>query len=546
MQLKLLTMAAASVGAVAGFFIAVAFWAVQEWAQPLEPMLFLGLALFAVYGVLIGAWVSVTRKEAAEGGPTGGASLRARSFQRLTALMAQVLLGVLALLLSSLWALDAVRVQALEAFADRGPSLYMRALQDPSARVAAQACDFLFEASGLKFEKYLTAELVRRPGVAAKCLSTARQKERFGVDYVANGLMAQWRNEVLRADVREKAFACERAAQFTVVAELSQPGAADPALLECSLTALDGGVRQCCAQQLGARGDLATHIGLNENLTPTEAAELYPAIVEQAFRAKNLNPDDQAVAASLSFDTEARRLWALQFGCALFGAGQQREAIRGWLPIIEGSTCNLSEQGRIEFTRVEPWVFMCPYVEEMTTDKPVEAALCTLMEDSMVDNAIRKAEGLVMAAVSAMFLEASADTLDDGGRAMASAARSSNPFAAENIRISSFERPPRPVNPYSADKRCYRMTLDSTARLDRLRRGDPEVFKVESTYDCDGKWADDYTVADLQRDRKSMLKSAVRDGGVKAGDTSKIEKERGANSVKTAREKMKTLRDGSK
>ncbi|MEZ4461911.1 MAG: hypothetical protein R3E66_19750 [bacterium] len=140
MQLRLLTLAAASIGAVAGFFLSVGFWSIQEWAKPLEPMTYLGVALLIVYAVLVGAWVSVTRKDA-QNNPGDGETARTRSFKRLVALMFQVLVGVVALLVSSLWALDGVRVTTLELFKDRGPLLYVQALTIRALAWPRKACE---------------------------------------------------------------------------------------------------------------------------------------------------------------------------------------------------------------------------------------------------------------------------------------------------------------------------------------------------------------------------------------------------------------------
>lgn len=538
MQLRLLTLAAGSIGAVTGFLLSIGAWAVQSWAEPLEPMMYLGGALLVVYGLLIWGWVAVSRKDVAEGG--GRETANTRNFKRLAALMFQVLVGVCALLVSSLWALDSVREQALLTFSDRGPILFVPALQDPSARVAEQACNLLFDAGVLQHEEYLKAALLNRPGVASKCLSTARAKKHFGVEMIGNSLMTKWRKDVMNAGTTEAAFACERAAQFSVVSEVSQLGSGDSALLECSLSAGAGVVRQCCAEQLSARGDLAKILGADYSMSSEEAVSLFPMLVLQAFRPLSVSAVDQTVGKSLKMDSEEKRRWVLGLACTLMAQGNQRDVLRGLVPVLEGGTCNLPHEGRLVFSKTEPWAEICPEVPNIPADQAIEPALCGLFTRSMVISAVTTAKSLVKAATRAKFLQDSAEQMDDGGRGKASSLKARNAFDPSNIKILDF------VSPNSkngmAGGPCQRRTLDTRNRLERLKNGE-DLFKMETTYDCDSKWAAGYTVADLRRDRFKSFKSALREKGVDAGDTSKLEKSKGASAIKAARAKMKALRD---
>lgn len=458
--------------------------------------------------------------------------------------MFQVLVGVLALLASSLWALDSVRVMTLELFKDRGPILYVAALSDPSARVAEKACDLLFEANVIRYEKPLTSALIGRPGVASRCLSTARKKKLFGVEMIGNSLILKWQHDVMTAGPREVPFACERAEQFSAVSALSELGGGDPALMECAVAAQDATVRQCCATELAKRGDIAKLLGLAEGMTAEDARRLFPTFVMQAFRPLSLPPGDQAVGRALQMDSDVKRRWVLELGCSLMARGEQREVLRGFVPIIEGGTCNLSTQARIAFAKTEAWSQLCPEIPSLSTDQPVEKSLCTLFSKGMIATAAQRAHNIVMAATRAMALEASANILDDGGRASASAARARNPFDLDNMRIIDFDPPKIPVNPYSSDPRCLKRQMAPVGRIERILAGDPTLYSTVSTYDCDSKWDADYTVSDLRRDRNKALTSAARNGGSDAGDTSKIESEHGARAVRAARERIANVRKG--
>ncbi len=537
MQLRLLTLAAGSIGAVTGFLLSIGFWAVQNWAEPLEPMMYLGIALSVIYGLLIWAWVAVSRKDALEGG--GKETAKARSFKRLIALIFQVLVGVVALLVSSLWALDAVREQALVTFSDRGPSLFVPALNDSSARVAERACNLLFDSGVLQYEEYLKAALINRPGVASNCLSEARKKDLFGVEMIGNSLMTRWRKSVLDAGPRESAFACERAAQFAIVSEVSQLGSGDGALLECSLSAREDVVRQCCAQQLSTRGDLAKLLGVDQALSVEEAVSLFPMLVLQAFRPLAISATDQAVGKALKMDTEEKRRWVLGLGCELMAQGHQRDVLRGFVPVLEGSTCNLPNEGRLVFSKTEPWAEICPEVPGIPADKPIEAALCGLFTRSMVISSVQAAKSFVKAASRAQYLHESAAEMDDGGKGRLASLKSRNAFDPSNIKIIDFVRKENHSGP------CRRRTMDTRNRLERLKNGE-DLFRMEMTFDCESKWDDDYTVADLRRDRFKSLKSALREKGINAGDTGKLEKTEGASAVKAARAKMKAFRDANK
>jgi len=538
-QLRLLTLAAGSIGAVTGFLLSIGFWAVQSWAEPLEPMMYLGGALLVVYGLLIWGWVAVSRKDAQEGSRE---TANTRNFKRLAALMFQVLVGVCALLVSSLWALDSVREQALLTFSDRGPSLFVPALQDPSARVVEQACNLLFDSGVLQNEEYLKAALVNRPGVASKCLSTARAKGQFGVEMIGNSLMTKWRKDVMNAGTSEAAFACERAAQFSVVSEVSQLGSGDSALLECSLAAGAGLVRQCCAEQLSARGDLAKILGADYSMTSEDAVSLFPMLVLQAFRPLSVSAVDQTVGKSLKMDTEDKRRWVLGLACTLMAQGHQRDVLRGLVPVLEGGTCNLPHEGRLVFSKTEPWAEICPEVPNIPADQAIEPALCGLFTRSMVISAVTTAKSLVKAATRAKFLQDSAAQMDDGGRGMAGASRASNPFNPANITVIDFARA---GNEQSKGGPCKRSRMVYENRLEHMKSG-KDLFKVETTFDCDSKWEEGYTVADLRRDRFKAIKSALRDKGMEAGDTSRLEKKYGAGAVKAARAKMKAIRDAKK
>ncbi|MEZ4461910.1 MAG: hypothetical protein R3E66_19745 [bacterium] len=362
---------------------------------------------------------------------------------------------------------------------------------------------------------------------------------------VGNSLLTKWRSDVMSAGERETAFACERVEQFSAVSELSDLGGGDLSLLQCSVAAESEQVRQCCASALAKHGDVAKLFGFAEDLTTQEAVELFPSLVLQAFRPLSLSAADQTVASSLKMDSEEKRRWVLSLGCSLMARGQQRDVLRGFVPIIEGTTCNLSTQSRVAFSKTEAWVQLCPEVDGLPVDQPVEQQLCQLFTSSTVATAVQKAHNLVMAATRAMALEASANTIDDGGKASAAAAKSKNPFAAENVRIIDFEPARTQVNPYSADGRCFKVEMDANSRLDRLRAGD-NVFRVVPSYDCDSKWGPNYTAADAWRDRRETLRSAVKDGGVGAGDASKVERKSGANAVRAAREIMAKKRNESR
>lgn len=490
-SLKILGLLTMSIAAIVGITLGVAMWAVQTWAPPMAPVLYLGSALLGVFVCIGAVWFFVTREEMSRGIGADGVSVEDRALQRLVVITGEVLLGIVALGVAATWALDTVRVN----FVDQRDShvQFENVLEDPSPIVRLRACEELFKRGWVYRSKNpLIAALDSQPAVAAKCLETAKENDWKGVQLIASDFNDGWTAAMMRSSDADAASVCELAPWSPVMADLSDQ-APEPRLLHCATGAASDAVRQCCATTLASRGKLLNLLGEPTEFPDEAASMVFRNLVKYGFQPLTLSATQQQVATALGTDDESVRQWVVEVGCDMIDPGEsQPEILGGMMTLVEADSCNLSSAEETEYTAPQAWVRLCEHVFSGDSKVPVQQRICLGVQAARVGKAGDIAKMRVHEAVRAPFLQRDAAFIETGLNAAARVGGGGSK-AREKVEFGQRNAADALGLTKMSDHTCRRMTFNPDSMP--TSQGD---FQVRETFDCD-QVRDDMTVAEYRR-----------------------------------------------
>jgi hypothetical protein len=514
--------------------IGIITWMLREWPAPMVPLFVMGSALVVIYLVLGIAWMAVSKRELAAGVGAGGENAEERALKRLVGLVLQVMFGLAALGMFAFWIVPDVRVATLNVFKERGPYYVIQALNDPNPKVVIAACQNLFELGTHQYEPYIVDGLTRVPEAAAPCLTWAAERDLGGHIGISLQLARQWESRILTAAHGEAPRVCPLITAHQQVSTISNLDDPIPFALQCAVTATSSSIRSCCSESLASvdyRKPPASY--------PEETLSYYPELVSLSFRPTTVSPEDQAVAARLSLTSNASRQWVLELGCELMGSANPRQVIRGLMPLVESSSCNLSEAGRLMFTQTAPWMRLCGEVANFSPQADVESSLCHGFQEALAATSVAAASEQVHLAIVARATNATAQTLDDGGLG-ARLERKQEFYEERSTReIASYIHKGGKANPHS--NRCQRSRLNITSP------GGPVIMDIFETTDCEQSWKEGKTIGEVHRNMLRIAgasKKVKETGGGHLAGTSNVRAT--AEQFKRARENMKRKAQESK
>lgn len=497
--LKILSLVAMSMIAIVVIAVAIGMWTLQVWAEPLLPTLYFATALFALFIVMGAAWFVVTRRELAEGMGAEGASAEERGLQRLVAITATVILGVLALVAVGSWNLEGVRANFV---AGRATHIQLeQVLTDKSPIVQLRACEELFQRGWVfRSQKALVAALDVQPAMAVKCLQTARENDWKGVEAMASSLNEGWTASIMRTEDSKRA--CELAPWSPVMSELAQQPPA-PRLLHCALGALSDEVRVCCANNLVAQGKLLDRLG-DVDTFPAEAVDkVFVPMMSHAFQPLSLEAGEQRVAQTLATDDEAVRQWVVDLGCGVLDPTEaQPEVLAGLISLVEADTCGLTPAEESEYTAPAPLVRLCAQMEDIDQSKPVQTRACEAVRAARVENTVVLAQIQFHHAVRSPFVQAEAEFVDEGLLAYARGGGQKTKEQKQKAFLDRNAVDEFGLRTYGESPYCEREVYDRNA---------PEGSKIRKvTVNCD-RYRSDLTI------REYFEQNPTAEMGLKSG-----------------------------
>lgn len=410
--LKIMSLVATFLVAIVLITIATGTWTLATWAEPLLPTLYFGSALFVLFVIVGAAWFLVTRRELAQGVGAEGASAEERGLQRLVAIAATVVIGVLALAVVSTWNFEGVRARLV---ATRVTHVQLEhVLRDPSPLVRLRACEELFQRGWVfRSNKELIAALDAHPAVAAKCLQTAQENEWKGVTSIARALNDGWAATMMGA-TDEPQHVCELVPWSPVLAGLGDQPAA-PRLLRCALSAQSDDVRACCANNLISQGGLLGALGAPDAFDVEVVDEIFVPLVEHSFQPLSLPPGAQRVAQVLKTDDEAVRQWVVDLGCGVLDpTAAQPEVLTGLVSLVEADSCNLTPEQEAEYTAPAALGRLCVQVAASDPAQPVQQRICAGVAEARAQMVVEVARIALHQATRAPFVQEEAEFVDEG------------------------------------------------------------------------------------------------------------------------------------
>lgn len=469
MRSNLVKIALAALCAVVAIVLSVGFIAIEEWWAPGRPWQFVGGIVIGVFGLLSAFWFWATRAEVSQGAEDVDAAM----VERLSGLILILVFGFAALFSTALWESETVRTWSLQHLAAQESPLMARALDDPSSTVRRAACKRLFAYGLPPFESRLHAALDSDPDAALECIQHAAEKDHEGYRLIATRLVYGWKTAMLHADTLSTSKACEVAQYMPEMASLGETKPGESALLRCALGANREEVRACCGQTLAKRGKLLDHFENPEDLPAEDASEIFTQMVLLAFEPTASDDSAQETAQALEMGREDARKFVVRVGCELFEAGHKREVIRGFVPLLESESCNVSEDAQLFFSAIEPWPLFCDeFIADLENEATidVEQDICNRIRNTVQDVAIRRASNIISAATRAMYLEGVARTLNTNLGFVASAKRREDPDHFSNIEIIRFyeTEDSKSIMGRTVPRACYSLRNDM---MNAHRRG---------------------------------------------------------------------------
>jgi hypothetical protein len=351
--------------------VAIGYFAVQRWMQPLTPLVVAATALLLPLlslNVVLALLLS-------DDDQTVVGALR-------PALFSSVGIGLIGVAASSVWLSADIRDRALGAAADRGMrEAAVGALEDPSKRVVTTACARLFELGVAGHRQPLVELLDSRPGIARKCLNRASGQDKVGE--LARVLTERWHRQLISGSGTSNRRACRLAGHLP-----NLPGAAEagvPALVSCTLNANEK-VRSCCSksisEQVGTGPDLADALG--NSVVRTVAEALGAPLVQASLHQLQMNDKEKARAVRLGLTSPEMKRFTAGFACAYtLNSAETNDVTRQLAAWLEDRSCQASVSNADG--NIRAWHRICGHLGSALgeVDNPEDAICSAARRDAL-------------------------------------------------------------------------------------------------------------------------------------------------------------------
>ena len=369
--------------------IGTIFWAIQGWANPVQPIgLFIAGLLFAFAG-RYGYWQWEVK--IAEGDPERDIPPAPNFTNPIEIGCAVICLGAVLL-----WAVPNVRAKAVSVAATQGRLNVEKALWDGDAKVRAAACLNLLN-TGIGTNTHQLMRMFKEyPESGKLCLLWANHDKATSAQYASETALMEWLLHMVRATSdHEQARACEAIEPVFVVGDaVGQPQ--DMMVLQCALGATAPSVRACCAKGLAARGQLPKTLGAPAEFNTTISAAVFRPLARASFSPKMSLGEADKLVEHVNLQDPVNKRWVADLACVMLSGDSDNKlaALKGLAMFVDDpKRCGVEDRdARLAFANPEQWGPVCQVLGTRLKTEDAGQSLCVGIRLAVVDIAITEAK----------------------------------------------------------------------------------------------------------------------------------------------------------